>query len=382
MENIKGFSNCNILTSKGFVKTSLIIKDGKIASIGKTVDGLLALDSNMFVVPGFIDEHVHGAMGSDAMDGTKKDLLNIAKALAKEGTTAFLATTMTQSKENIKKALENANSYINDNIKEGAEVLGVHLEGPFISKDFVGAQPIEHVQEPLIDNFKEYEEASGNHIKIVTLAPEVNGALDLIKYLDSRGIVPSIGHTNAKHEECKKAVLAGAKSVTHTYNAQKGIHHRDIGVAGSAMLFDELNCECICDGIHVSPAAIKLLFKNKTNTKFTLITDAMRAKHMPDGISELGGQTVIVKNGEARLENGTLAGSVLKMNDAVKNVCSFLDKPLEEIVLLASRNPALNLGVYDKMGSIEEGKLANFAVIDKDVNVYMTVREGKVIYKK
>lgn len=382
MEKIKGFRNCNILTPKGFVKTSLIINDGKISSIGKDEEGLLELDDNLFVVPGFIDEHIHGAMGSDAMDGTTKDLSNIACALAKEGTTAFCATTMTQSKENIKKALSAVDEYIKEDHKEGAKVLGVHLEGPFISKDFVGAQPIEHVQKPLVETFKEYEKASGNNIKIVTLAPEVEGALDLIKYLDSKKIVPSIGHTNAKYQECLEAIKAGAKCVTHTYNAQKGVHHRDIGVAGSAMLQDELNCECICDGIHVSPAAIKLLNKNKPETKFTLITDAMRAKHMPDGISELGGQTVIVKDGEARLENGTLAGSVLKMNVAVKNVCKFLDKKLEEVVLYATKNPALNLGVYDQMGSIEKWKLANFAIVDKDVNVYLTVREGNVIYKK
>ena len=382
MEKIKGFRNCNILTPKGFVKTSLIINDGKISSIGKDEEGLLELDDNLFVVPGFIDEHIHGAMGSDAMDGTTKDLSNIACALAKEGTTAFCATTMTQSKENIKKALSAVDEYIKEDHKEGAKVLGVHLEGPFISKDFVGAQPIEHVQKPLVETFKEYEKASGNNIKIVTLAPEVEGALDLIKYLDSKKIVPSIGHTNAKYQECLEAIKAGAKCVTHTYNAQKGVHHRDIGVAGSAMLQDELNCECICDGIHVSPAAIKLLNKNKPDTKFTLITDAMRAKHMPDGISELGGQTVIVKDGEARLENGTLVGSVLKMNVAVKNVCKFLDKKLEEVVLYATKNPALNLGVYDQMGSIEKGKFANFAIVDKDVNVYLTVREGNVIYKK
>ena len=383
MENIKGFLNCNILTPDGFKKTNLIIENGLIKEIGdKKTDGLMELDDSLFVVPGFIDEHIHGAMGSDAMDGTKEDLEKIACAIAKEGTTAFCATTMTQSRENITKSLKAVNEYIKLDNKKGAKVLGVHLEGPFISKDFVGAQPIEHVQAPKIETFKVYEEASGNNIKIVTLAPEVEGALDLIKYLDSKHIVASIGHTNAKHQECLEAIKAGAKCVTHTYNAQKGIHHRDIGVAGSAMLCDELNCECICDGIHVSPAAIKLLNKNKPSTKFTLITDAMRAKHMPDGISELGGQTVIVKNGEARLENGTLAGSVLKMNNAVANVCKFLDKPLEEVVLFATRNPALNLNVYDKMGSIEKGKYANFAIVDKDVNVLMTIREGNVIFKK
>ena len=196
----------------------------------------------------------------------------------------------------------------------------------------------------------------------------------------NQNIVASIGHTNATYVDVKKAVEVGATNLTHTYNAMKPLHHREVGTVGSGFLFDELNCECICDGIHVSGPAIQLLHKNKPADKMTLITDAMRAKHMPDGVSELGGQVVIVKNGEARLENGTLAGSVLKMNNAVKNVMKFLNLPLEEVVKLASQNPAKNLGVFDQMGSIKEGKRADFVILDKDLNVVQTVRNGKVIY--
>jgi N-acetylglucosamine-6-phosphate deacetylase len=289
---------------------------------------------------------------------------------------------MTQSPANIDKALKAVNEYMQMNKETGAAILGVHLEGPFISKDFVGAQPIEYVASPSVETFKHYEEVSGNHIKEVSLAAEVEGATDLIKYLASKKIVASIGHSNAKYEDVKKAVAAGASNITHTYNAQKPIHHREVGTVGAAMLFDELNCEAICDGIHLSAPAIKLLWKNKPHDKFTLITDAMRAKHMPDGKSELGGQVVIVKNGEARLENGTLAGSVLKMNNAVKNVMKFLDQDLSEVVTYASANPAKNLGVYDRMGSIEEGKDANLVIVDNDVNVYETIRNGIVIFKK
>lgn len=383
MEQIKGFKNANILTEQGIIKTNLIIEDGKIAALGsKEVAGLVELDQKLIVIPGFIDQHVHGAAGSDAMDGTIEDLSKIANALAKEGTTAFLATTMTQSPENIDKALACVNEYINHNYDSGAEILGVHLEGPFISKDFVGAQPIEYVAAPSVDVFKHYEAVSGNHIKLVSMAVEVEGAEKLVSYLASRGIVASIGHSNAKYADVEKAVAAGATNVTHTYNAQKPIHHREVGTVGAAMLFDELHCEAICDGIHLSAPAIKLLHKNKPSDKFILITDAMRAKHMPDGVSELGGQVVIVKNGEARLENGTLAGSVLKMNNAVRNVINFIGTSLEETVKYASANPAKNLGVYDQMGSIEVGKLANLVVVDHDLNVYQTIRCGKVIYSK
>lgn len=376
---MKGFKNTWIVTEKGLEKTSLTY-DEKFVTIGKNEEGLQELPEEYVVVPGFIDEHVHGAAGSDAMDGTMEDLGKIANALASEGTTAFLATTMTQSPENITKALKAVKAYRELSPESGAEILGVHLEGPFISKDFVGAQPIEYLAKPSVEVFKKYQDASGDCIRIVTLAPEVEGSTELIKYLVSQNIVASIGHTNATYVDVKKAVEVGATNLTHTYNAMKPLHHREVGTVGSGFLFDELNCECICDGIHVSGPAIQLLHKNKPADKMTLITDAMRAKHMPDGVSELGGQVVIVKNGEARLENGTLAGSVLKMNNAVKNVMKFLNLPLEEVVKLASQNPAKNLGVFDQMGSIKEGKRADFVILDKDLNVVQTVRNGKVIY--
>ena len=376
---MKGFKNTWIVTEKGLEKTSLTY-DEKFVTIGKNEEGLQELPEEYVVVPGFIDEHVHGAAGSDAMDGTMEDLGKIANALASEGTTAFLATTMTQSPENITKALKAVKAYRELSPESGAEILGVHLEGPFISKDFVGAQPIEYLAKPSVEVFKKHQDASGDCVRIVTLAPEVEGSTELIKYLVSQNIVASIGHTNATYVDVKKAVEVGATNLTHTYNAMKPLHHREVGTVGSGFLFDELNCECICDGIHVSGPAIQLLHKNKPADKMTLITDAMRAKHMPDGVSELGGQVVIVKNGEARLENGTLAGSVLKMNNAVKNVMKFLNLPLEEVVKLASQNPAKNLGVFDQMGSIKEGKRADFVILDKDLNVVQTVRNGKVIY--
>lgn len=376
---MKGFKNTWIVTEKGLEKTSLTY-DEKFVTIGKNEEGLQELPEEYVVVPGFIDEHVHGAAGSDAMDGTMEDLGKIANVLASEGTTAFLATTMTQSPENITKALKAVKAYRELSPESGAEILGVHLEGPFISKDFVGAQPIEYLAKPSVEVFKKYQDASGDCVRIVTLAPEVEGSTELIKYLVSQNIVASIGHTNATYVDVKKAVEVGATNLTHTYNAMKPLHHREVGTVGSGFLFDELNCECICDGIHVSGPAIQLLHKNKPADKMTLITDAMRAKHMPDGVSELGGQVVIVKNGEARLENGTLAGSVLKMNNAVKNVMKFLNLPLEEVVKLASQNPAKNLGVFDQMGSIKEGKRADFVILDKDLNVVQTVRNGKVIY--
>ena len=381
MKKINGFTNCNILTEEGLKKTSLEIKDGKIAKIGEFVGGV-ELNEEYFVLPGFIDQHVHGAAGSDAMDGTKEDLLKIANALASEGTVAFLATTMTQSVENINKALNAVKEYKEANIEEGAEILGVHLEGPFISLKHIGAQPLEYVAKPDVEVFKKYQEVSGNNIKLVSLAVEEEGATELVEYLAKTGVVASLGHTDATASAVEAAIKAGAKNVTHTYNAMKPLHHREIGTVGSALLYDELNCELICDGIHVSKPAINLLRKCKPQDKLTLVSDAMRAKHMPDGEWELGGQAVFVKNGEARLIDGTLAGSTLLMNTGLRNIKNVLELSLEDTINMATKNPAINLGIYDTKGSIKEGKDADFAVIDNDFNVYMTVVEGNVVFNK
>ena len=381
-----GLKNVNAyVEGKGFIKTDVSVENGKISAIGTGLvsDELVKIPENAIVVPGFIDQHIHGAFGSDAMDGTVKNLSDIANAVASEGTTGFLATTMTQSPENIKNALTAVKDYINDKIEEGAEVLGVHLEGPFISPKHVGAQPLEYVAVPSKETMQKYVEYSGGNVKIVSLAPEVEGAQELISYLKENKIVASIAHTGAKYKDCENAVKWGMTNVTHTYNAQTGLHHRDVGVVGSALLFDELSCELICDLIHVSAPAIKLVVKNKKADKVILITDAMRAKHLPDGESELGGQLVIVKNGEARLVDGTLAGSVLKMNNAIKNIVTVVGVPLETAIEFASANPAKCLGIYDQVGSIKEGKRANFAVLDKDTfEVLFTIRDGKIIYKK
>ncbi|MBQ9729376.1 MAG: amidohydrolase family protein, partial [Clostridia bacterium] len=245
-----------------------------------------------------------------------------------------------------------------------------------------GAQPLEYVAKPCVKTFDEYNAASGNAIKVVSLAPEVEGANELIAHLKDEKIVPSIGHTGAGYAHIQAAIASGACNVTHTYNAQTPLHHREIGAVGSALLCDELNSELIADTIHVSVPAMKLLVKCKPSDKLTLITDAMRAKGLADGVSELGGQVVIVKNGEARLEDGTLAGSVLRMNRAVENVVKKVGVPFETAVRFATVNPAKNLGVYNEMGSVEVGKKANFAVLDKNTfNVIMTVREGEIVYK-
>ena len=377
----KVFSNVKVyVENKGVITTDLSF-DEKIIGFGNDQQGdIERLPEGAVVVPGFIDEHIHGAFGSDGMDGTVADVSAIANTLVKEGTTAFLVTTMTQSPDNICKALNAVNEYIGGHSDSGAQVLGVHLEGPFISTKHVGAQPIEYVQSPSVEAFDVYDKASGGNIRIVTLAPEVDGAKELIAYLKSKKIVTSMGHTDATFEQVEAAKEWGATNVTHTFNAQTPLHHRKAGVVGAALYDDDLVCEIICDTIHVSVPAMRLLVKCKPHDKVVLITDSMRAKWLPDGISELGGQTVIVKNGEARLENGALAGSVLKMNQAVKNMVEKVGVDFCTAVDFATANPARSLGVYDERGSIAVGKRADFTVLDDKFNVLATYVGGKKMF--
>lgn len=379
---MKVFKNVNAyVENKGVIKTDVSFED-KITGFSADKSGeIIDIPEDAVVLPAFIDTHVHGAGGADAMDGSREALSVIAETLAKEGTASFLATTMTQSPENITRALTAVKDYMAAAPDTGAKILGVHLEGPFIAEKFKGAQPLEYVAAPDIKVFEKYNEAAGGAIKIVTMAPETEGAEDFIKYLAKNHIIASIGHTAAKYADVERAVAAGAKNVTHTYNAQSPLHHRDIGVVGSALLIDGLQTEIIADTIHVSVPALKLLVKNKPADKVTLITDAMRAKGMPDGESELGGQKVFVKNGEARLADGTLAGSVLRMNAAVRNMVLKAGVPFERAVDFASLNPAKELGIADKKGSIAPGKDADFTVLDGEFNVLMTIRAGKIIYR-
>ena len=382
---MKGFKNVNIyVENEGVINTSLGFANGKISFIGDgEIDEVIELPDNAVVLPGFIDQHIHGSATADTMDGTVEAISTMANSIASEGTIAFLATSMTQSNENISKAMSSIKEYSEKNLETGAELLGVHLEGPYINKEKAGAQPAEYIINPSIDEFEYYNKLSGNNIKIVTLAPELQGSNEFIEYLVKNNIRASVGHTSAKFIDVERATNLGASQITHTYNAQTPLAHREVGVVGAALLIDDLACEIICDLIHISIPAIKLLFKNKPKDKVILITDAMRAKNLGDTVSELGGQTVYVKNGEARLANGALAGSVLKLNEAVRNIIDKCDVDFCDAVDYASANPAKNLGIFDRLGSICVGKDASFAIVDKNTfEVIYTIRNGKIIYKK
>ena len=376
LKNVKAY-----IHGKGIITVNIGFENGKIAYVGESGDDIEPiLTTDKVVLSGFIDEHIHGAGGADAMDGTESALQTVSECLAKEGTTGFLATTMTQSAENIEKALCAVKSVADSNSCAGARVLGAHLEGPFISEKHIGAQPLKYLRDPDVKLFEEFNVASGKNVRLITLAPEEMGAGELIRSACVAGVTVSAGHTDAGVEQIAEGIKNGLTCITHTYNAMRPLHHRQAGTVGAALLFDDLYTEVICDLIHVSAPALRLLLKNKPKDKVVLITDAMRAKGLPDGESELGGQKVFVKGGEARLADGTLAGSVLKMNVAIKNLVEKCGVPFTDAVDFATVNPAKNLGIFDKYGSIEVGKAADFTALDENFNVLFTIVGGKAVY--
>ncbi|MCU6603972.1 N-acetylglucosamine-6-phosphate deacetylase [Peribacillus frigoritolerans] len=369
----------------GYIK----VVDGKIAEVGpasqyKQDDDakVITLSPDYQVIPGAIDIHIHGASNSDAMDATHDALSTMAKTLPKEGTTSFLATTMTQSTQAIESALLNAGKYIENQTQENAEIVGVHLEGPFISPARKGAQPEDYIVDPDVTLFKRWQEMAENQIKLVTLAPEQPNGLDLAAHLRGTGIVASIGHSDATYDQIDEAIQAGTTHVTHLYNGMRGLHHREPGVLGAAYLRDELYVELIADGIHCRPEMIKLAYNQITSERMILITDSLRAKWLEKGTYDLGGQPVNVDETKATLSDGTLAGSILKMNDAIKNTMEYTGCSMTDIIKMTAENPAKQLRIFDRKGSIQVGKDADLVILNDRLDVEMTFCRGNLAFKK
>lgn len=325
------------------------------------------------VVPGFIDVHSHGGYSFDAMDGNADQLNEMVNDMVYEGVTSYFATTMTQSNENIDQAM----IAVNEAMQKNPVILGAHLEGPFVALDFKGAQPPEYIKDPDAKLLAHWNELAGGNIKMITYAPEHPGTAEFEDYCLSHGIVPSAGHSNATRTQMK---ASKASHVTHLYNAQREFKHREPGVTGHALLEDNIYCEIIADGFHVVPDMIKLAYELKGPDKLELVTDSMRAKGMPEGISELGGQKVIVKDKQARLEAGNLAGSVLEYNDAFVNIMKFTGCGIEEAVKMSSVNQAKEFGLTAK-GGLQVGKDADLNVFDENMKLDRTYSFGRLFKK-
>lgn len=345
--------------------------DEKIISTDATSDDAEIIDAaEAFVAPGFINIHVHGAAGVDTMDDDLTALKKFAEFMPTTGVTIFLPTTMTMPLEKIYRALERIR--LGKNFSRGAKILGAHLEGPFISEKFNGAQVRENILSADFDLIKNFVDV----IKIITVAPE-NCGLEFIDRCREKNIVVSIGHSSATYDVALSAIARGAKHITHLFNAQTGLHHRKPGIVGAA-LDSSAVVELIADNVHVHPAAQRIVAKCKPCSEIILITDSLRACGLGDGISELGGQKIFVSGNVATLADGTIAGSVAPMNHVLRNFCANTNFDVAACVELVTKNPAVELGIYDSLGSLEVGKSADIVLFDDDFNIINTFIGGLI----
>ncbi len=313
------------------------------------------------VVPGFFDIHSHGAVGFEVVDDDPGAMDAICKAKLAEGVTSYFPTTLTLPHEALVKTMESVACYCEE--EKYCRAPGVHLEGPFINGSSLGAQNPAYVRKPDIDEVAEL--ASIAPVSEMTFAIEVEGGANFAGELLSIGIIPSCGHSRATYSEFRDAYASGLRHLTHFCNQMTPLHHRDIGLVGAGLLHNDVRIELICDKVHVSPPMIQLVFDRKPIESILLITDSMRASHLPDGFSSIGGLDVIVRNGEARLaSNGSLAGSMLRMNQALRNVVEVTGLPVEDVIQTTSWNQAREMGLGDQFGRIEAGYTADIAILD------------------
>ena len=331
-----------------------------------------------YVAPGLVDIHIHGYLGEDVSDGTTEGIKKMAQGIAENGVTSWCPTTMTVSKGEIEAAFDAARAVKGSGEYYGARILGVNAEGPFINESKKGAQAAEHILKPDAD----FIIGNADIVKLVTIAPEVDGALEAIKKISDDGrVTVSMGHTNATFEEAMAGIDAGVKNTTHLFNAMTALAHRNPGVVGAALSSDEVACELIADTFHVSKGLFPLVSKIKGD-KLCLITDCMRAGGMPDGDYTLGGQPVHKEGIKCLLPDGTIAGSVLRLNEAVYNLYSNTDMPIEKAVAAASLNPARVVGADGEIGSLEVGKRADIIIADDKFKIDVTVIDGEIRYER
>ncbi len=364
----------------GFVGSDVVVRDGLIASVAPNLahDDAMVLDaSDCFVLPGLVDVHVHGAVGVDTMDADVEGLYAMARFFGQHGVTGFLATTMTAPHADIVEAVR-AVAKCDPLPASGARILGVHLEGPFISPAYPGAQSPASIREPNMAEFVELADAGP--VRMITLAPETPGAHELIREAVARQISSVAGHTNATYEEFEAGVAAGITQATHTYNAMSPLHHRRPGTLGAVLTDDRVYAQLIADNIHVHPAAMDILKRCKSVERTVLITDGMRATGMQEGVYDLGGHQVTVRDGSCRLADGTLAGSILTLETSLANFMRATGLSIGEAWVAASRTPATSIGVADRLGSIVPGYWADLTILDRDLSVVATLVNGKVVY--
>ena len=376
---MKAIVNGKIILPDSIVEGRALLFDEKIIGLSETVpEGAEIIDAKgRYVAPGLVDIHIHGYLGEDTSDGSVEGIRKMAEGIVKNGVTAWLPTTMTVSYDDLRRAFDAVRVLMDKkNNPKGAQIMGVHAEGPFINPSKKGAQAVEYIRPAdapfLIEN--------SDVIRIVTIAPEMPGALDCIREVTEKtSILVSMGHTAANYETAKAGIEAGVRHATHLFNAMTPLNHRDPGVVGASLADDRVSTELIADTFHISPDLFGLVAKVKGDN-LILITDCTRAGGLEDGEYTLGGQPIFVKGIECRLADGTIAGSVLKLNEAVRNLMENTQLPVWDAVNAASLNPARRIGVADRKGSLEAGKDADIAICDAHFNVRATISGGRTIY--
>ncbi|MDD3186009.1 MAG: N-acetylglucosamine-6-phosphate deacetylase [Anaerostipes sp.] len=364
-----------VFTEQGEFEGKDIYIEGEkiVSSIDELTDQTKVDVSGYKILPGLIDVHSHGAMGHDFGDTSVENLKEILKFQLKHGITSYCPTSMTLSKDMLKEIFQTVTKV--EPSKDYADIAGINMEGPFISMEKKGAQNKDYVSKPDIQFFQECMEASGNKIKLITIAPEIEGALELIKEI-SKVTNVSIGHSNAEYDDTKKAFLAGASHITHLYNAMPPLHHRKPGVIGAALENENCMVELISDGFHIHPAMVRDTFHMFGGDRVVLISDSMRAAGLESGTFELGGQMVTVKDGKALLSDGTIAASITNLYDCMCRAISFGIKE-QDAIFAATRNPAKSIGIYEHTGSIVPGKVADLLVVDQEYKLHKICHLGQ-----
>ena len=366
-------------------------EDGIILAIGEITVNEKAFDvferivcdlQGRTVVPGFIDIHTHGAAGIDVNGADGEGFEQICRFFASQGTTGWLCSILTDSKERTQKTIRQYQAWKRLPHK-GAELLGIHLEGPFLSPEYKGAMPEHFLRKSDMELLKEYQEAAEGEIRYITVAPEVEGVLDSIPDMKALGIQVAIGHSGADYETARAAIRNGAAGATHTGNGMKLLHQHEPAVWGAVLEADDVFCEMICDGRHLHPGTVRFLIKMKGLDRVVAVTDSIMAAGLPDGRYKLGVNDVTVVDGDAKLADGkSRAGSTLTTGQALRNVLKFTGYSLQEVIPMFTENPARLIGIYDQVGSLEPGKAANLAVLDEEYQVIRTYVRGRECYRK
>lgn len=376
--------NCHLVLdgTNCLENTSILFKDGKIAQIGGNVDCPNCMDAKgQYVMPGLIDVHIHGAMGHDFIDGSQESIDVVSRNVLQDGCTSFFASLTVESHQKTLEILRGLGSCTQP--VDGANYLGIHAEGPFLSCKYKALMIEEYLRDPNIQEFDEMVTAANGKLKYMTIAPERSGSEEMIRHALNNGVYCMVGHTDSRVSDVMMAKDAGAKGFTHLYNAMSQHTHRDPGAVTGAFLMDTMYAELVCDGFHVDPHVVKVTYDAFGPKRMTLITDAMLGKDMPDGpytFSSLNcikkGKTVQVK------ETGRISGSCIGMNDAIKNMAKFTGCSVNDLVQMACVNPSVLAQVEDTKGTLAVGKDADVIIVSKDLDVTTTIVGGKIVYQK